>query len=204
MHGKTMSDLTDADLEAMEKRTWSDNLIREAVARGWCANENAHKEMDVTLGEAIAVEVQTLIREHFYKLPALIAALREARGERDGMSELYAREGHKSLVLLNENTSLLAENRLLRDLLARVVDGDDVISEAAVVLYSDDGKAIALTAAEVARVRRMEAESRAARAYRDEYRKDFGARKDLGDNLHNLFQLLDEHDEAAALGEGES
>jgi len=72
-----MSDLTNADLEAMEKRTWSDNLIWEAVARGWCANENAHKEMDVTLGEAIAVEVQTLIREHFYKLPALIARVGE-------------------------------------------------------------------------------------------------------------------------------
>ena len=53
-------------------------------------------------------------------------------------------------------------------------------------------------AAEVARVQRLEAESEAARAFRNEYRKDFGAWKDLRDDL---FQLLDEHDEAAALAE---
>ena len=182
-----MSDLTEVELEAMEKR---------------CALVKRAKYLPVR--ESLIITTEDIEQMTRTDLPALIAALREARAERDAMSNLYAQEGHKSLVLLNENTSLLAENRLLRDLLARVVDGDDVISEAAVVLYSDDGKAIALTAAEVARVRRMEAESRAARAYRDEYRKDFGARKDLGDNLHNLFQLLDEHDEAAALGEGES
>ena len=155
-----MPDLTDADLEAMEKRTWSDNLIREAVARGWCANENAHKEMDVTLGEAIAVEVQTLIREHFYKLPALIAALRETRGERDAAEKRYVEQLERADAAVGDRdhrvAALQAENRLLRDLLARVVDGDDVISEAAVVLYSDDGKAIALTAAEAERVRRLE------------------------------------------------
>jgi hypothetical protein len=32
-------------------------LVRGAVARGWCSPENAHKEMDVHLAEAIAQEV---------------------------------------------------------------------------------------------------------------------------------------------------
>jgi len=32
-------------------------LIRQAVARGWCAPENSHKEMDVVLAHAIAREV---------------------------------------------------------------------------------------------------------------------------------------------------
>jgi hypothetical protein len=90
----TMSDLTDADLEAMEKRRVraSNELYNVNHLRG---NASTALEEDI---------------------PALIAALREARAERDAMSNLYAHEGHKSLVLLNENTSLLAENRLLRDI----------------------------------------------------------------------------------------
>jgi hypothetical protein len=31
--------------------------VREAVARGWCHEKNAHKEMDVDLADAIAAEV---------------------------------------------------------------------------------------------------------------------------------------------------
>jgi hypothetical protein len=31
--------------------------IREAVARGWCHPENAHKEMDADLANAIVKEV---------------------------------------------------------------------------------------------------------------------------------------------------
>ncbi len=116
-----MSDLTDADLEAMEKR---------------CALVKRAKYLPVRESLIITTEdIEQMTRED---LPALIAALREARGERE------------------EARKALDENRLLRDLLAQVVDGDDVISEAAVVLYSDEGKAIALTAAEAERVRRME------------------------------------------------
>ena len=104
--------------------------------------------------------------------------------------------------LVRERDAALAENRLLRDILERaVIDGDDVISEAAVVLYSDEGKAIALTAAEAERVRRLEKVAEAAKALRSEHRADFmddGARQD---RLYELFQLLDEHDEAAALAE---
>lgn len=36
--------------------------IIEAVARGWCTPENAHKEFDATLGEAIAKQVLGVIR----------------------------------------------------------------------------------------------------------------------------------------------
>lgn len=53
-------------------------------------------------------------------------------------------------------------------------------------------------AAEVERVKRLEAESEAARAFRNEYHKDFGAWQDLRDDL---FKLLDESDEDAALAE---
>jgi hypothetical protein len=35
--------------------------IRGAVARGWCAEGNAHKEMDSVLAEAISQEVHKLI-----------------------------------------------------------------------------------------------------------------------------------------------
>ena len=38
--------------------TWQD--IMEAVARGWCADANASKEMDVVLAEAITAEVARL------------------------------------------------------------------------------------------------------------------------------------------------
>ncbi len=31
--------------------------VREAVARGWCHDKNAHKEMDVDLADAIVAEV---------------------------------------------------------------------------------------------------------------------------------------------------
>jgi len=35
--------------------------IRGAVARGWCSQENTHKEMDVVLAEAIVREIVLLI-----------------------------------------------------------------------------------------------------------------------------------------------
>jgi hypothetical protein len=60
---------------------------------------------------------------------------------------------------------------------------------------------VSLTAAEVARVQRLEKVAEAARALRSEHRADFmddGARQD---RLYELFQLLDESDEAAALAE---
>ncbi len=37
--------------------------VRGAVARGWCEAENAHKEMDVDLIEAITREVYALLTE---------------------------------------------------------------------------------------------------------------------------------------------
>lgn len=40
----------------------SEAEIYEAVARGWCHDANSAKEMDVLLGEAIAIEVLKVIR----------------------------------------------------------------------------------------------------------------------------------------------
>lgn len=40
----------------------SEAEIYEAVARGWCHDVNSAKEMDVLLGEAIAIEVLKVIR----------------------------------------------------------------------------------------------------------------------------------------------
>lgn len=40
----------------------ADELILQAVARGWCAPENAHKEMDAVLAQAIAREVSAALR----------------------------------------------------------------------------------------------------------------------------------------------
>ena len=37
--------------------------IRGAVARGWCANVNAHKNMDLDLAEAITQEIWKLLKE---------------------------------------------------------------------------------------------------------------------------------------------
>ena len=56
-------------------------------------------------------------------------------------------------------------------------------------------------APEAERVQRLEKVAEAAKALRSEHRADFmddGARQD---RLYELFQLLDEHDEAAALAE---
>ena len=41
------------------------NEIIGAIARGWCSPENSHKEMDTTLGEAIADEVMKVIDAKF-------------------------------------------------------------------------------------------------------------------------------------------
>jgi len=91
----------------------------------------------------------------------LRSELEQVRGERDAMSNLYAHEGHKSLVLLNENTSLLAENRVL----SRVVQTARLFLEANPGLNGTgplrgDVEALdcspSVTAAEVERVRRLE------------------------------------------------
>ena len=181
-----MSDLTGADLEAMGERV-----------------SHARK----VLYSPPDVIIPTL----YHDVDALIAALREARGELVSNAQVWANEVRDAQDTVDK---LLAENRLLVACLNSIrclaVEGigaerEELARKVASIYATCIGpELVPLTAAEVERVRRMEAESRAARAYRDEYRKDFGARKDLGDNLHNLFQLLDEHDEAAALGEGES
>jgi hypothetical protein len=40
----------------------ADELILQAVARGWCSPENQHKEMDAALAGAIAREVSAALR----------------------------------------------------------------------------------------------------------------------------------------------
>ena len=35
--------------------------VRGAVARGWCADANRHKEMDAHLAEAISIEIWKLL-----------------------------------------------------------------------------------------------------------------------------------------------
>lgn len=51
--------LPEPDKVAVQPVTLSD--IRGAVARGWCRPDNAHKEMDVSLAEAIAQEVLLVV-----------------------------------------------------------------------------------------------------------------------------------------------
>ena len=206
-----MTDLTDADLEAITAR--AEVATNEAVEMSWghhsaeCPYSRDDWDSDDSMCPTCpACQTVKLLSED---IPALIATLREARAERDAMSNLYAQEGHKSLVLLNENTSLLAENRLLREAVEDLLGGWRYIRQAHGDLYGvgwdraqHKGEiALAetpLTAAEVARVKRLEKVAEAARAFRNEYRKDFGAWKDLRDDL---FQLLDESDEDAALAE---
>ena len=43
--------------------------VRGAVARGWCADKNRHKEMDSDLAEAIAQEVMLLLPSGFVPVP---------------------------------------------------------------------------------------------------------------------------------------
>ena len=38
-----------------------DDRIMQAIARGWCSEENSHKEMDVTLAKAIHAEVMSAL-----------------------------------------------------------------------------------------------------------------------------------------------
>ena len=195
-----MSDLTDADLEAMEKRC-------EAATKEW---SDVRFSLS-TVGPGPLKWTHSHAKWYMDNLYALIAALRAARAERDTMAELYAREGHKSLVLLNENTSLLAENRLLVACLNSIrclaVEGIgaewEELAPKVVSIYATciGPELVPLTAAEVARVQRLEKVAEAAKALRSEHRADFmddGARQD---RLYELFQLLDEHDEAAALAE---
>ena len=143
-----MTDLTDADLEAMEKRC-------EAVRTEAVRENSPWNPWFMGQAEILATDI-----------PALIAALREARGKRDVMSELYAREGHKSLVLLNENTSLLAENRLLVACLNSIrclaVEGIgaewEELAPKVVSIYATctGPELVPLTAAEAERVKRLE------------------------------------------------
>ena len=39
--------------------------LRGAIARGWCSQKNLHKIMDTDLAEAIFVEVEEHIKQHF-------------------------------------------------------------------------------------------------------------------------------------------
>jgi hypothetical protein len=48
-----------AELQPMDHPTIEE--IRGAVARGWCAPVNSHKEMDAELASAIANEVHALL-----------------------------------------------------------------------------------------------------------------------------------------------
>ena len=147
----TMSDLTEVELEAMEKR------CEKELEGPWPhVIYPAHARSDV---------------------PALIAALREARAERDGFK---------------------AENRLLREWLNKATTKLCRLNIAWTWPSPDIAR---LTAAEAARVQRLEKVAEAAKALRSEHRADFmddGARQD---RLYELFQLLDKHDEAAALAE---
>lgn len=62
----------------------SEAEIYEAVARGWCHDANSAKEMDVLLGEAIAIEVLKVIRPLVAERDALAEQnerLREALAE---------------------------------------------------------------------------------------------------------------------------
>jgi hypothetical protein len=125
------------------------------------------------------------------------------------MAELYAREGHKSLVLLNENTSLLAENRLLVACLNSIrclaVEGIgaewEELAPKVVSIYATciGPELVPLTAAEVERVQRLEKVAEAARALRDECYKDYSDGPTMRDLRDQLFELLDTHDKAAAL-----
>ena len=56
-----MADSIDANLAGRDSGAPSIQIIRGAVARGWCSPENAHKEMDSILAEAISQEVQVLL-----------------------------------------------------------------------------------------------------------------------------------------------
>ena len=49
--------------------------IVAAVAQGWCSPENANKEMDVVLGEAIVANVETLFAAALEANARLRAAL---------------------------------------------------------------------------------------------------------------------------------
>lgn len=145
----TMSDLTDADLEAMEQRADNGNQRRSDIY-------------------------------------ALIAALRDAQGERKQEIHLVF-DGPPEHVA------------------GRFVEAENSAGESiSVGRWEQRGEywhLIIPRAAEVARVKRLEKVAEAARALRSEHRADFmddGARQD---RLYELFQLLDESDEDAALAE---
>ena len=159
-----MPDLTDADLEAMEKR------CEKELEGPWPhVIYPAHARSDV---------------------PALIAALREAQGERDGFKA--------------ENRLLVACLNSIRCLAVEGIGAEwEELAPKVVSIYATctGPELVPLTAAEAERVKRLEKVAEAARALRSEHRADFmddGARQD---RLYELFQLLDEHDEAAALAE---
>lgn len=66
--------------------------IQQAVARGWCAPENAHKEMDTELASAIAAEVEHVVNEY-------VEALQWCSGASDFAPEGKARAGFEKVVL---------------------------------------------------------------------------------------------------------
>jgi hypothetical protein len=63
------------------------DMILQAVARGWCAPENAHKEMDAALAEAIAREVSAALAA-----PPVGGEVGRLVGKWRGMSKLTSAE----------------------------------------------------------------------------------------------------------------
>ena len=131
--------------------------------------------------------------------------LDEARAERDEAEKRYVEQLERADAAVGDRdhrvAALQAENRLLQDMVAEYMLS---LKEWSNEYWESRLEVAPLTAAEIERVQRMEKVAEAAKALRSEHRADFmddGARQD---RLYELFQLLDEHDEAAVLGEGES
>lgn len=101
------------------------------------------------------------------RLTAAQTELEQVKGERDAViGESALSSG--ILELCQRNAALLAENRAMRGLLEQVIDGDDVIVEAAVFLHSDN---VPLTTAETARVAMLESDLAAAQGVIEGLRK---------------------------------
>lgn len=196
-----MSDPTDAELEAMEKRC-------EAATKGpweWFKNQ-VHPDGTVGVwgpdGDEICAcwgnlaysteptDDADFIAHARSDVPALIAALREARKERDEAEARYVEQLERADAAVGDRdhrvAHVLTENRLLIE-----------------YCLSDGGQLpdldLSLTAAEVERVKRLEKVAEAARALRDECYKDYSDGPTMRDLRDQLFELLDTHDKAAAL-----
>ena len=52
------------DLAQMIADREADEVLRQAIGRGWCHEENVAKEMDVDLAEAIFWEIRAALSTH--------------------------------------------------------------------------------------------------------------------------------------------